>query len=425
MIIIGAGAAGLAAAKILLENGRRVLIVEARDRIGGRILTRHDASIPIEFGPEFIHGRPDVTLNLVHEAGLTAIDVAPGHVQKRRGRWVELVNMSGEMKSVMGGMSRLKRDISFAQYLKDHRQGGAAARQLAVNFVQGFDAADLERISSLSIAEEQEGIGDVGSETQYRLLGGYGMLVQYLVKRLHQRGVRIRLRTPVTEVDWSPSKVTLNRSKALQARRVIITLPLGVLQVLPEAAGFVRFSPDISHNRKAANQLADGPIVKAILRFKRAFWEDTRLLRDAAFWHAQAAPFPTWWTQQPLRVPILTAWAGGPKARALGGLTQRRLLTIAVDSLATLLNVRNERVRRLLEAFHCYDWASDPWSRGAYSYVTVGGMGARRRLAEPVGNTLFFAGEATDSTGQAGTVAGALLSGQRAARQVLTSLAKS
>jgi monoamine oxidase len=124
----------------------------------------------------------------------------------------------------------------------------------------------------------------------------------------------------------------------------------------------------------------------------------------------------------PLRRPTLTAWAGGPKARALAGLPQPKLRSIAVDSLAELLRVHKGRVLKLLTAFHAYDWAADPWSRGAYSYVAVGGMGARRRLAEPVDHTLFFAGEATDTSGQASTVAGALLSGQRAARQVLASL---
>ena len=138
--------------------------------------------------------------------------------------------------------------------------------------------------------------------------------------------------------------------------------------------------------------------------------------------HDPASPFPTWWTMRPLHLPLLTAWAGGPKALALAAKSKHDLQRIAIDSLASLMNTTRNRLTAQVEHFYFHDWAADPFSRGAYSYVTVGGTHARPKLAKPIQNTLYFAGEALDTTGQASTVAGALSSGQRAAQLVLKSL---
>ncbi|TMH71323.1 MAG: FAD-dependent oxidoreductase, partial [Betaproteobacteria bacterium] len=117
----------------------------------------------------------------------------------------------------------------------------------------------------------------------------------------------------------------------------------------------------------------------------------------------------------PLRGPLLTAWAGGPKAARLTGSSARKLVDAA---LASVESVFGKGVRGHLAAAYAQDWMRDPYSRGGYSYVLVGGKGAREELAAPIDDTIFFAGEATDSE-EAGTVAGALRSGIRAAREVL------
>jgi monoamine oxidase len=116
-----------------------------------------------------------------------------------------------------------------------------------------------------------------------------------------------------------------------------------------------------------------------------------------------------------MRAPLLTAWAGGPKAARLTGSSTRRLLDAA---LASLESVFGKGVRAELAAAYVQDWMQDPYSRGGYSYLLVGGKGAREELAAPIDETIFFAGEATDSE-ESGTVAGALRSGQRAAREIL------
>ena len=134
-----------------------------------------------------------------------------------------------------------------------------------------------------------------------------------------------------------------------------------------------------------------------------------------AFFHSPAAPFPTFWTPLPMRAPLLTAWAGGPKAARLTGSSTRKLVDAA---LASVESVFGKGVRGHLAAAYAQDWMRDPYSRGGYSYVLVGGEGAREELAAPLDDTIFFAGEATDSE-EAGTVAGALRSGIRAAREAM------
>src|SRR6185437_5829977 len=195
--------------------------------------------------------------------------------------------------------------------------------------------------------------------------------------------------------------------------------------------GAVRFSPDIADFRATAMQLAPGAVVKAVLRFREPFWEHPAVahaaragkeLRDAVFFYATGLPFPTWWTMRPLRVPVLTAWAGGPSAHALSGLSQKELLDAAIETSRQLFHISTCKLRSLLEHFYTHDWINDPYARGAYSYVTVGGISARSKLSRPIEGTLFFAGEAIDTTGQASTVAGALSSGRRAAERVIRSL---
>jgi monoamine oxidase len=428
VIILGAGATGLAAAKVLSDEGCNVLIIEARNRIGGRILTLHDSKLnmPIELGAEFVHGSPEATWTLIRQAGARAFDLPFEHKRLRRDRLVELPDINLELKKAMGGLGRLgKQDKSFSEYLRERRsQIPADARRFAIHFVQGFDAADIERISAKSLAEEQQGIGDLEDETQFRLVDGYGSLMEFLRNSLDPRRVKIRLGLPISEIHWGKSQIEFrshHSREAFRACRAIITLPLGVLQSSPEMHRAVRFTPDIAEWRKTASLLASGTVMKAVIRFREAFWEKSETLRDAAFLHNPPAAFPTWWTMRPLHVPVLTAWAGGPKGRALAGLSKKELLRAAITSLTPLVHLRPSRLTSLVEDLYCHNWAEDPFSRGAYSYVTVGGMNARSKLSEPIENTLFFAGEALDTSGQASTVAGALTSGRRAARQLLAS----
>jgi monoamine oxidase len=213
----------------------------------------------------------------------------------------------------------------------------------------------------------------------------------------------------VREVRWKRGAVRvkgtfLGKPFTIGARQAVITLPLGVLQ-----SGAVHFSPSLMQKREALSRLASGPVIRVAMRFHKAVWE--KRAPGVAFFNRPGAAFPTFWTPLPMRAPLLTAWAGGPKAARLSGLSPRKLVD---EALGCVQKVFPEA--RLADAL-VQDWRQDPYSRGGYSYVLVGGEGARDQLAAPLDGTLFFAGEATDSE-EAGTVAGALRSGTRAAREL-------
>jgi len=212
--------------------------------------------------------------------------------------------------------------------------------------------------------------------------GGYGPLLQSLLGK----NFSVRLKKAVRRISWQRGRVEVD---GIRARQAVITLPLGVLQ-----SGEVLFSPGLDSKESALRQLASGPVIRVAMHFRRAFWEER--WPDVAFFHSPAAPFPTLWTPLPMRAPLLTAWAGGPAAARLTGLSHEELLRQAVASMRSAFGASRGRVP-LPRTAYVQDWAADPFARGGYSYVLVGGRGARRSLARPIEGTLFFAGEATDT----------------------------
>jgi monoamine oxidase len=411
VIVVGAGAAGLAAANAVARAGRSVLVLEARDRVGGRCWTRRMAGleIPVELGAEFIHGEAASTHAFLAEAGIAAIDSTREQRYLERGR-LRRMNAFAEAQRAVAHAPPVKHDISFAALLARTRLN-RKAKTFARMMVQGFDAADPARVSAQSILEEWGEGGSLGA-SQPRPQGGYGALFDWLAQSLVAAGARLQLDSPVREVLWKPGAVlacgtSFGRSFAFRGRHAIVTLPLGVLQ-----SKAVRFSPSLQ-KAGALGKLASGPVIRVAMRFHRPFWE-ARAPR-VAFFHVPEAAFPTFWTPLPMRAALLTAWAGGPKAARLSGSPRDRLIARAVQAVVAVFG---KKAQEQLASALVQDWQADPCSRGGYSYVLAGGMGARQRLAQPLDDTLFFAGEATD-TDEAGTVAGALRSGERAAREVL------
>jgi monoamine oxidase len=229
----------------------------------------------------------------------------------------------------------------------------------------------------------------------------------------------------VKRITWSPAALQIAGEFGgipfrAHAARAIITLPLGVLQQAAGTPGAVRFTPPLEEKSAALRLLASGSIVKMMLRFRTAFWEqihDARY-RGAGFFHAPGAAIPTFWSAGPVSAPLLVAWVGGPPARKLARGSHRVILRAAIHSLQWIFG-REVDIAAELEGFFYHDWEHDPYSRGAYSYVRVGGSRARAALAQPLEHTLFFAGEATDTDNESGTVTGALHSGIRAANEAM------
>ena len=396
VLVVGAGAAGLAAADALARAGRSVLVLEARDRIGGRCLTHRlpGVPVPVELGAEFIHGRPAATLSLLKRANIPAIDSIRTQRIALDGK-LQDVNIFAQAQRVARRAPK-GRDLSFRVFLARQRLP-KLTRTLATMMVQGFDAADPGRVSAREIVEEWSS-GEIGM-SQPRPQGGYGPLLEFL-----SRGITVQLQTEVREVRWKRGSVELRgtfrgESWSAWAPRAVITVPIGVLPSL------------VREKRHALAKLESGPVVRVALAFRAAFWEKDH--PGVAFFHSPVAPFPTFWTPLPMHAPLLTCWAGGPKAARLTGSSERTLLKKALESVRSVIGLPEEP-----RAYLMHDWQADPFARGAYSYVKVGGTGAREKLAEPLEETLFFAGEATD-TEQSGTVGGALASGLRAAREVL------
>jgi monoamine oxidase len=434
VVIIGAGVAGLAAANELRKAGRTVLLLEARDRTGGRVWTRHVPGLaaPVELGPEFIHGRVPQTFELLGRVGQAALDTSGAHWTVRHGKLEQNADDPfGDIQKALARSHALDQpDVAFETFLNRSGQFGlsADAQALARSFVEGFDAADPARVSTHFVAREW-GSGGMLDAPQFRPSGGYSSVLMALGGALDRDTVRLQLQTRVKQIHWTRDSVRieanfLGQPFSVTTPRAIVTLPLGVLQLPADSPDAVHFGPALAGKREAMEGLAFGPVVKVGLQFRRAFWQelDGGRYQDASFFHSPQTAFPTFWTPRPLHAPLLTAWVGGPKAARLSQATNEQIIQQALMSLTSVFDGRAHEEFEL-EAAYLHNWQKDPLALGAYSYVTVGGDAARRTLAAPLENTLFFAGEATDTQGEAATVTGALLSGARAAREVAASLA--
>jgi monoamine oxidase len=397
--------------------------------VGGRAWTRHepDLSAPIELGAEFIHGRAPETFELLREVGKAALDASGAHWTFRDGELVQNTeDLFGQIQSALERSNVLQNpDVSFETWLSSSTQYGLSpeAATMARAFVEGFDAADPARVSAHFVASEWAAGGMLDSP-QFRPLGGYSSVCAALAGALDRKHMRLQLQTVVREIRWQRGFVEveaifLDQPFSVTAACVIVTLPLGVLQAPAETAGAVRFVPALDAKRKALEGLVSGPVLKLSLRFRHAFWEqlDRCRYQGASFFHSAATAFPTFWTSLPLRAPLLTAWIAGPKAARLSTSDTPDIVRHALESLSTIFGGRAQSEFEL-EATYLHNWQTDPFSRGAYSYIAVGGGDARSSLAAPLEETLFFAGEATDTAGEAATVTGALQSGERAAREV-------
>ncbi len=422
VVIVGAGIAGLTAAGELRRRGHGVVVLEARDRIGGRVLTLDDPSrpVPVELGAEFIHGEAPLTRRLLAEAGLVSYEVAGEQRMAAAGR-LRRIDLWRSVARVLGGIGAEGPDRSFAEFLATHRSRRLAPhRRAALAFVQGFYAADPRLISARSLVPE-DGEPASAAATTGRVVGGYGQLTEWLARGLADA---VRLGSPVSSIRWRRGHVEVGcgrdaAKERFAARAAIVTVPLGVLQAPPGAPGALAIDPDPPPLRRALRGLVMGDAVRVAIEFRESPWpEDVAAqLARVTFLRTPSGPFPTWWTAYPLRFPLLVAWAGGPAAEALAGRGPAEIGELAVTSLAASLGLPRRRLASRVVATWTHDWRTDPYARGAYSYVRVGGVGSSRRLARPVAGTLFFAGEATDEE-RLGTVEGAIASGFRAARQV-------
>jgi monoamine oxidase len=415
--IIGAGVAGLAAAGRLAQSGMKVCCLDAKPYAGGRIRTVHDqlASFPIELGAEFVHGLPVETWAIIQRAGLKVYEHSAKRLSMANGRILE--ESKSEKVFSAAAKSRQRGDQSFDQFLRRSRYP-AQARIQAGRQVEGFDAARKELISLDSLKLEWQAAEEIDGDRAFRIIDGYDSVVHDLLRSIPSWASVVQLNEVVERVKWNRDCVVVTHRntvdgarQVLKCRQLIVTVSLGVLQGVPSSTGHIEFDPPPAEALKAANALILGHALRVTFRFGEPFWEEDKRLRQAGFLFSEEKLFPTWWTTQPVATPILTGWmAGGAAESFLDGSSS----AVEKEALASLGRILGRPVPRPLSGYF-HDWSGDPFFRGAYSYVPTHALNARRALAQPVEETLFFAGEATETTGNAATVHGAIASGLAAA----------
>lgn len=429
VLVVGAGAAGLSAATDLASAGLRVEIIEARDRVGGRMFTVVDPVLnhPIELGAEFVHGLAPEIWQSLQQNNLKVAEV-DGDLWCSLDDKLRECNFFAQADKILSDMDDSGPDETFLDFLARRFPGDsdADAKRWATGYVSGFNAADPGLVSVHWLVHSRNAEEQIEGDRAFRIEGGYQKIVDIFLREMESLKVPIHLSTEVESIHWNRGSVKIRakidgNEKVFSTPRVLITLPLGVLQTRA-----VRFEPDLpAEKRSALKRLAMGKVVRVTLCFRERFWEqlhgmpDSRSLGDLSFLFSRDDDFPTWWTKMPDRVPVITGWAPARSAEALAGLPKEAIIARAVESLSRILQIKHAQVQSQLRAALFHDWDSDPFSRGAYSYVKAGGEGCQAILGAPLDATLFFAGEATDISGHNGTVHGAIASGKRTAAEII------
>src|SRR6267154_5712615 len=407
IVVVGAGAAGLMAARELALAGKRVTIVEARDRCGGRIypLPTAEFGYPAEGGAEFVHGEAPVTHGLLREAGLSLLPIQGTQWTAEDGKLSREGPQELNKAEFHKALRELKDDLTVAEFLRRYFAGHeyGRLRHSIERMVEGYDAADPERASTLALRDEWM---DGGRTTQARIAGGYGALVEFLAAECRKHGVAIHLTSSVSAIEASNTKATARCAKgdAHECDAAVLTVPLPLLKeiVLPTAE---------REKAAAAAHIGFGNVIKILLRFETRWWVDKRSdLADLTFLLSDAG-IPVWWTQQPVEQPVLTGWFAGPKTAGMVRLNEPELIEAGLGSLADIFGLNPAELMRTLVAARAINWAHDPFARGAYSYATPGTRAAQEVLSRIDGGPAFFSGEALYRGRDTGTVEAALASG--------------
>ncbi len=439
-IVIGAGFAGLSAARALRQSGWSVTVLEARNRIGGRVLT--DRSVPghaVDLGPSWLHAGPRNPLKAVASSAGIATRVTDyssvvfsTRQDTQRNLYprsdvlkfaqlfsgtVESALLWGELDAFAGrtGLAKARKlsvaDVFNAAIRRIEAESGPVDPALVAFqrwVLESNLAAPLEAVGFAALLDESDtGVGDTLLPDDDRfVLGGMDQLTSLLALDLD-----IRLDDPVRSIAWKPGSVRVDTvSRTHDADAVVVTLPVGLL-----AKNAVQFSPALPDAKlEAARRLPMGLLNKAFLLYPEPFWETNV---DFLTFHANPPPlFYAWlnfmrYTGQ----PALLGFTAGAMGREVERMTDAEL------KARLFTRIRAERGLASMEPvdIRVSRWASDPWAGGSYSYLGLGASADDRTvLAAPVKQTLFFAGEATHRDDPS-SVHGAWWSGLRAARELL------
>ena len=422
VVVVGAGVAGLTAARLLVQAGREVIVLEARDHVGGRVRTDRTGS-PTDLGASWIHGIDGSAVAAAATAfGMRTQEFTVGGYQPDSrpiayygpdGRRLSVEATAAFVADIHGVDGLLAEEIADSAPDASYRDVTEAVLE-----AQGWDPERTQRVREYLAHRSEEQYGAIIGELAAHGLDddsidgdevvfpdGYDVLPTRLAE-----GLDVRLNHVVTGIDWSDGvRVTTEQGDVL-AHEAVVTLPVGVLR-----SGAVTITPPLpAVNRDALGRLRMNAFEKIFLRFPVRFWDDdVYAIRQQGsagdWWHS-------WYDLTALHdEPTLLTFAAGRAAHATRTWEDDRV----VDSvMAQLRRLYGDRAVAPVQV-HRTAWQDDPFSRGAYAYMTLGSATSDHDdLATPIGGRLHIAGEAT-WTDDPATVTAAMLSGHRAAERVL------